>query len=101
MIKNLSLRVSPEIAYSNSSLSEYVSAQLAIPKEQITGIRRTRQSIDARGKQVVFQIEVEVFLSPTLKGEIQIQRFKPAPFRAGGEPVIIVGAGPAGIFDAL
>lgn len=99
MIKKLHLCVSPVTAHRDDTLMEQAALELGILKNQITGIRRIRQSIDARGKQVMFQIQVEVFISePFRKTVLQKINFKNV---SNAEPVITVGAGPAGIFAAL
>lgn len=99
MVKQLLLRAIPSVAHSDDSLTAQAASELSIPKNQISGIRRIRQSIDARGKQVMFQIQAEVFINESFrKTEIQKLNFKNV---SGAVPVIIVGAGPAGIFAAL
>lgn len=99
MIKELQLRVLPHIAHSDALLQQEAAYLLSIPENEITGTRRKRQSIDARGKQVYYQVLVEVFINePYEKFKIQNPKFKEV---SNAEPVIIVGAGPAGIFAAL
>jgi len=99
MIKQILLRVSPIVAHSDDTLTEQVALELSIPQKKITGMRRIRQSIDARGKHVMLQIQAEVFINePCRKTELQKINFKNV---STTEPVIIVGAGPAGIFAAL
>lgn len=99
MIKQIPLRVTPIIAHSDDYLAEQAAKELSIPKNHITGIRRIRQSIDARGKQVMLQVQAEVFINePFHKTEIKQFNFKNV---ADAEPIIIVGAGPAGIFAAF
>ncbi len=99
MIKELQLRVLPHVAHSNQLLQQEIAYQLSIPENEITGIRRKRQSIDARSKQVYYQVVVEVFVNePFEKFKVQNPKFKEV---TNAEPVIIVGAGPAGIFAAL
>jgi uncharacterized FAD-dependent dehydrogenase len=99
MIKELQLRVLPNIAHSDALLQQEVANQLSIPENEITGIRRKRQSIDARGKQVYYQVVVEVFVNePFQEFGVKSLEFRDV---SSAEPVIIVGAGPAGIFAAL
>lgn len=99
MIKQLHLRVPPIIAYGDNSLSDYISAELGVPRHNITGIRRVRQSIDARGRQIFLQVHVEVFLNePFRKLSLKQIVLKDV---SSSERVIIVGSGPAGIFAAI
>ena len=102
MVKNLQLRVSPVTAYTDEALTAYISHELNIPKNEITGIRRVRQSIDARGKQAMFQIQVEVFINELMPIPYSKRRTPSfVPLQEKAIPVIIVGGGPAGIFAAL
>ncbi len=99
MKKTLLLRVSPITAHSDTTLAEYTANELSISKNDITGIRRIRQSIDARSRQVMVQVQVEVFINePFIKTEVQKFIFKNV---SNAEPIIIVGSGPAGIFAAI
>lgn len=99
MIKQLNLRIPPIIAHGDNSLTDHISAELGIPRHEITGIRRIRQSIDARGRQVFVQVQVEVFINEDFQKlklkEIKLKNISTA------DPVIIVGSGPAGIFAAI
>ena len=99
MIKELQLRVLPHIAHNDQQLLQEAAYQLSIPENEISGVRRKRQSVDARGKQVYYQIVAEVFINePFEKFKIQNSKFKNI---SSAEPVIIIGGGPAGIFAAL
>ncbi len=99
MIKKLNLRVLPNVTSSSTALLEYVSAELSIPTNEITGIRRVRQSIDARGRRTFVQIQIEVFINEPFQKiilkEIILKNISQA------KSVIIVGSGPAGIFAAF
>ena len=99
MIKELQLRVLPHIAHNEDLLLAEAAKYLSVDERNITGIRRKRQSIDARSKQVYYQVVAEVFINePFEKFKTQNSKFKKV---SNAEPVIIVGAGPAGIFAAL
>ena len=100
MIKQLHLRVTPFTAHSDEALIEYIAADLRIPRNEISGLKRIRQSIDARSKNVMVQTQVEVFINepPDRKfnlEEINLQNVSKA------DPVIVVGIGPAGFFAAF
>ena len=99
MIKELQLRVLPHIVHSDQLFRQEIAHQLSIPENEITGIRRKRQSIDARSKQVYFQIVAEAFINEPFQ-ELGVKNLELRDV-SNAEPVIIVGAGPAGIFAAL
>src|ERR1035437_4571668 len=99
MVKPLLLRVSPITAHSDDALAEHAASELGISKNEITGIRRVRQSIDARSRQVMMQVQIEVFINEPFRKF----NFKELVLKnvSAAEPVIIVGSGPAGIFAAF
>ena len=73
--------------------------ELKIAIERICHVDIMRRSIDARRREVVFNMTLGVHID---KKEIQQAIFEPN-YRdvSTGEPVIVVGAGPAGLFAAL
>ncbi len=69
-----------------------------IPKDAALGFKIRKRSIDARQRQAVYRLKVELLLSPDTDESTPI--FKPTPLHPV-KKVIIVGAGPAGYFAAL
>jgi uncharacterized FAD-dependent dehydrogenase len=62
-------------------------------------IRIKKQSIDARSKQIVVQLALDLYLSSS---DYMPQHFELNPINTlQSEPVYIIGAGPAGLFAAL
>lgn len=98
MKKELQLQLSPEEAY-----DEVLFQQVALKKAGLSAdnaiARQTRRSIDARGRQVRVNVTAEVFVneSPTPL----LQTPKAYQNVSDKEQLIIVGAGPAGLFAAL
>ena len=70
-----------------------------VTKEKIAHIEPLRRSIDARGGKISFKYKVEVYL----KGDKPFVPYSIPPYQMcdKGEDVIIIGAGPAGLFAAL
>ncbi len=62
-------------------------------------VRTVKRSIDARGKNVRINITAEVFVKE--KPAALIEGHKDYPNVRQAEPLIIIGAGPAGLFAAL
>ena len=99
MKKELQLRLLPEIAGNQENLKKYISRQEKLPLNDITHIEITRRSIDARQKQTLVNLSVSVYINEIFHKQAvaapSLQNVKHAP------QVIIIGAGPAGLFAAL
>ena len=96
----LELRLSPLEAHDNQAVRRAAALKLGISEAQISDIHLTRRSIDARGRDAVFQLRLAVYTEGS--------RFEPEPallaqFKhvESAPRVLIVGAGPAGYFAAL
>ncbi|MDR3118688.1 MAG: NAD(P)/FAD-dependent oxidoreductase [Mediterranea sp.] len=99
MIKEYQLCVLPEQAASEQAIRQAISLEKGIAPGDITAIRLLRRSIDARQRTVIIDLNVRVYLheAPT-EDEYQPVDYK----NVEGKPqVIIVGAGPGGLFAAL
>jgi len=99
MIETLELTLEPEIALDSVKLYSYVKAQHFNNQENTIEIRKIKQSIDARKGQVRINLQLEVYVNtPIPPNNCQIQY--PDVSRID-KKVVIVGAGPAGMFAAL
>ena len=99
MHKNLSLVLEPEIAFDEETFKIYLNQLLQLPEDAPAFIRPLKRSIDARGRQVKVNVEVEVFVNETPSPLISFKKKYPDISKA--KQAIIIGAGPAGIFAAL
>lgn len=99
MTEEYQLRVLPEIAASEQRLKEYLSKEKGLTLQSITATRILKRSIDARQRTVFINLKVRVYINeiPTDNGyEETIYN------NVEGKPqVIVVGAGPGGLFAAL
>lgn len=98
MKKDLRLVLLPEIAYDAVRLHEYVRAELQLKPSDKLEVRPLKRSIDARSRQVKINLEVQVFVNE-LPEETNWKREYPDVSKS--QSVIVVGAGPAGMFAAL
>ena len=98
MIKELEIAVSPEIAYNDELLKEFVIKELNISSEQVI-VNKLKRSIDARSRTIKINYLLKVFIDE------QPDTLKPDKYNyknvSNADPVIIVGAGPAGLFAGL
>ena len=96
MVHELQLRLLPRDAYNEQSICEYLRHERGL---QPTSIRVLRRSIDARQRTVLVNLTLRVFENEMPHDDLY------TPIRYGdvseGEPVLVVGAGPGGLFAAL
>jgi hypothetical protein len=100
MPKELLLQVSPEQAQNELLLKQEIANHFNIKIVTIQAVKVLKKSIDARQRNIKFNLKVLVFL---VNEAIPTQEInKPNyPNVSDKEAVIIVGAGPAGLFAAL
>ncbi|MBR4379623.1 MAG: FAD-binding protein, partial [Prevotella sp.] len=99
MIKELQIRVVPQVAYSEQNIADYVSRELAIDRRTIKHVRVLKRSIDARQRQVMVNLTLRVYVNEEPTDEAY-QRTE-YPDVTKGKKVIVVGEGPCGLFAAL
>ncbi len=93
------MRLTPEQASREESFKNIVARKMKISPGKITGLRVIRRSIDARQKQVMVQVHVEVWTGEPMPAH-QPRSFH-WPNATNAPEVIVVGAGPGGLFAAL
>jgi len=98
MINVIELVLLPEYAADESSIRNAAIKALNVPSERITKIQVLKKSIDARGRKVVYRLKVNVFVDEVYAPEIFAVNYQNVSDK---KPVLIVGAGPAGLFAAL
>ena len=99
MIKELQIRVVPQVACSEQNIADYVSRELAIDRRTIKHVRVLKRSIDARQRQVMVNLTLRVYVNEEPTDEAY-QRTE-YPDVTKGKKVIVVGEGPCGLFAAL
>ncbi len=101
MIKDIQLRLKPEIAYTPLKLQLFVADVLGgIDMNRIKDIKIVRRSIDARQRQVMVNLSLQVYIDE-LPPENDALLHASYSDVTDSPSVIIVGAGPAGLFAAL
>ena len=101
MQKTLQLRVTPSEAADSLLLLSLLSKAIACTPESIQGYHILKQSIDARSRQQIWiNLSLLVFINESPQPRFQETiSFPVLPKKA--KEVIIIGAGPAGLFAAL
>ncbi|MDE6693474.1 MAG: FAD-binding protein, partial [Muribaculaceae bacterium] len=101
MIEQLQLRVKPEIAYQDLRLAIEVSTMLDIDVNRIKKVEIRKRSIDARQKQVMVNLSVDVHIDEIDNSVGQATTVEYSRLPDAAREAIVVGAGPAGLFAAL
>ncbi len=99
MLHNISTRVTPDVAGSEERLRKHVAALLKIDARTITAIRTRRRSIDARQRTIYINLTLDVYVNEVPHTPM----FEEVAYTsvAGKPQVVVVGAGPGGLFAAL
>ena len=99
MIKEMNLRVLPQQAASEQDLKVYIGKNMAVDVSAIHAVRVLKRSIDARQRTILVNLSVRVYINE-LPDDDGYQRIEYGDVSDRPE-VIVVGAGPAGLFAAL
>ena len=99
MINTLQIQVFPEVASTEKLLKSTLAKELNILEKDIKHIEILKRSIDARQRDTKINLKVDVYTNENfVKKEEDIPEYKDVN---GKNEVIIIGAGPAGLFAAL
>ncbi|MBS1502544.1 MAG: FAD-dependent oxidoreductase [Bacteroidetes bacterium] len=98
MIKETEIVCQPGQHEDEAVLKRLAASSLNIATNQITGLKILKRSIDARGRKVVYRMQVRVYVNEPYVPEVYTVNY---PNVKNAKPVIIIGAGPAGLFAAL
>ncbi|NUY80923.1 FAD-dependent oxidoreductase [Flavobacterium sp. MAH-1] len=100
MPKELLIQVSPEQATQNAFLKEHVAKLLRTSVKEILHVNILKRSIDARQRSIKINLKLEVFFAgePITEQKIDLPDYRDV---SNAQEVIVVGAGPAGLFAAL
>jgi len=99
MTSEYQIRVMPQVAADADALRRYVAQEKGLALSALKAVRVLRRSIDARQRNIVVNLKVRVYVNE----EPQDDGFLPIDYpNVEGRPqVIVVGAGPGGLFAAL
>ena len=99
MIQEYQIRVLPEQAVNEQNIKLFISKDKGIDARTIKAIRVLKRSIDARQRTIFVNLKVRLYINELPQDEEFIRtEYK----NVEGKPqVIVVGAGPGGLFAAL
>ncbi len=98
MIKDITLRIRPDKLNHLEYIKKAAAIALKMDMAEIDAVQITRRSVDARGREPVFQIQARVYSGEPIKDLLLPVKYEPIK---SGKKAIIVGSGPAGLFAAL
>jgi uncharacterized FAD-dependent dehydrogenase len=98
MIREIELVLPPEHSDDADFIRDLARKSLNISHERNIKVQILKRSIDARSRKVVFRLKVNVFIDELPEPEIFTVKYQNVSDK---KPVLIVGAGPAGLFAAL
>lgn len=101
MISDISLRIEPSRAASDTSLAEAAARAARINVRDINALRVTRRSVDARKQPVMLNLNVRIATGDDHEVAPLLKPVEYLPVAAEAQRLVIVGAGPAGLFAAL
>ncbi len=100
MQQKISLKLLPSEAVDESAVKRLIANNTGKKANAVSGYHILKQSIDARAKTIWINLTVNAFIDePFHKREIQSFHFKEVS--KAKKSVVIIGAGPAGLFAAL
>ena len=99
MIQEYQLRLLPHQAVNEQTISDFIARDKGIDVRTINRVRILKKSIDARHRTIYVNLSVQVFINemptePAYKETLY-------PDVRGRKSVVVVGAGPGGLFAAL
>ena len=99
MTNEYQIRVVPEVAAQEDRLKHWLADEYGFDVRTIFGIRILKRSIDARQRQIYVNLRVRVYVNEQPSDDAFQKTDYP---NVEGRPqVIVVGAGPGGLFAAL
>lgn len=100
MQREFLLQLSPKDAADANAVTEQIAAAAGVAKVKVTGYHLLKKSIDARRKDILINLKVRAFIDEPYQ-EWEMPSFDFPDVSQSAQRVIIIGAGPAGLFAAL
>jgi uncharacterized protein len=100
MQQKITLRVMPSEAADEIFVRNLIAQSLGVKDAAISGYTILKRSIDARGRQVWIQLTLQVFIDEPFQS-VELTPLPLQDVHHAAKKVIVIGAGPAGLFAAL
>ena len=99
MISEYQLRILPQQAYNEQTVKDYIAHTYGLDIRTIHAVRVLKRSIDARQRQIFVNLSVRAYINELPADDEYVHTDYPNV--EGRPPVVVVGAGPGGLFAAL
>ena len=99
MTQEYQIRVQPHVAANEQALYRYLADEYGFDVRTVTSVRILRRSIDARQRTIYVNLKVRVYINEQPQQDEYVHTDYPDVSEA--PQVIVVGAGPGGLFAAL
>lgn len=99
MVYEYQLRLLPQQAANEATIKEYISCDKGLDVRTMNAVRVLKRSIDARQRTIYVNLKVRVYVNE----EPCDDEYERTEYRdvSQAKPVVVVGAGPGGLFAAL
>ena len=99
MTQEYQIRVQPHVAANEQALRSFLADEYGFDVRTVTSVRILRRSIDARQRTIFVNLKVRVYINEQPQQDEYVHTDYPDVSEA--QHVIVVGAGPGGLFAAL
>ncbi|RXK62570.1 FAD-binding protein [Lacibacter luteus] len=100
MQQQITLRLLPSLAADSTAIKKEIANVTGVACEAVSGYYIQKQSIDARSKQAYINLTLQAFINEPVQDRQGVE-FTFQNVHNASKKVIVVGAGPAGLFAAL
>lgn len=99
MAQIIDLKLSPKDAQDDVRIKFHIASKIGTSVSKVSAFQIIRRSIDARSKNIIVNLQVKAFVEEAFEDHFAFEpKFQNVE---GKKPVLIAGAGPAGLFAAL
>ncbi len=99
MIEEYQLRTLPEQAVNEQALTRFIAREKGLDARTIWAVRVLKRSIDARQRTIYINVKVRAYINEEPTDDEYVRTHY--PLVEGRPRIVVVGAGPGGLFAAL